>query len=105
MVTSRRRRGPKFPLYFRLPSLVRVAVDPLNGEDVPPTSDGRGFVRIARSWKAGDRVEVAASRCRSASRAATTTASKVEMPAAMDAAGRALRQHLRRPAADGPADS
>ena len=30
----------------------------LNGEDVAAISNGRGFVRILRSWKAGDRVEL-----------------------------------------------
>ncbi len=58
MVNVTPERETEFPLYFRLPAWCESPSIRLNGEDVAAVSDGRGFVRILRSWKAGDRVEL-----------------------------------------------
>ncbi len=51
-------RDAEFPLYFRLPAWCEAPSIRVNGNAVAAKDDGRGFVKIARLWKRGDRVEL-----------------------------------------------
>jgi hypothetical protein len=51
-------REVEFPLYLRIPGWCKQARISLNGQSVPATPDGKGFVRIARRWSRGDLVEL-----------------------------------------------
>ena len=51
-------RPAEFPLLVRLPDWCGAPSVKVNGEAVPTTAE-KGFVRIARTWKAGDAVELA----------------------------------------------
>jgi hypothetical protein len=48
----------EFPLYVRIPGWCRDAGITVNGTPFPAIPDGRGFVRIARTWGGGDRIEI-----------------------------------------------
>ena len=45
-----------FPLYFRIPAWCRAPRLTVNGGSVKSVPDGRGFVRIERTWAPGDTV-------------------------------------------------
>lgn len=48
----------EFPLSFRIPSWCENPEILLNGEVFKAAADARGFVRIARLWKPGDRIRL-----------------------------------------------
>ena len=47
-----------FPLYLRIPGWCKRPQITVNGAQVPATPDGKGFVKIARTWAKGDVVEL-----------------------------------------------
>jgi len=47
-----------FPLYLRIPAWCRKAVLSVNGRAIPALADAKGFVKIARVWAKGDKVEL-----------------------------------------------
>ncbi len=51
-------RAAEFPLYLRIPGWCKAARIRVNGVKVAASPDDAGFVRIARTWKRGDRVEL-----------------------------------------------
>jgi hypothetical protein len=48
----------QFPLYVRIPGWCKQAAIRVNGDLLPSRPDGKGFVKIARTWSAGDLVEL-----------------------------------------------
>ena len=48
----------EFPLYLRIPGWCKQAQVAVNGDRVEATPDGKGFVKIARTWSKGDVVEL-----------------------------------------------
>lgn len=48
----------EFPLYLRVPAWCTQARLSVNGETLPGEPDARGYVRIARQWQAGDKIEL-----------------------------------------------
>lgn len=48
----------EFPLYVRIPGWCQDARVTVNGSNVPTARDRQGFVKIARTWKQGDLVEL-----------------------------------------------
>lgn len=49
-------RETEFPLYLRIPAWCREPTLDVNGETVAPGKDGRGFAKLQRRWRPGDRV-------------------------------------------------
>ena len=47
-----------FPLYLRIPGWCKQAEIRLNGARLPARPDDKGFVKIARTWSAGDTLDV-----------------------------------------------
>ncbi|MHB1035724.1 MAG: beta-L-arabinofuranosidase domain-containing protein [Pirellulales bacterium] len=47
-----------FPLYLRIPGWCKAAEISVNGAAIPLAPDGKGFAKIARTWSAGDVVEL-----------------------------------------------
>ena len=57
-ITLQLDRPTTFPLYFRIPAWCSAARIVVNGSTVSATPDDRGFARIARTWRGGDRIEL-----------------------------------------------
>lgn len=51
-------RAAAFPLSFRIPGWCRNAEVQVNGSAVKAAADAKGFVRVERTWKAGDAVRL-----------------------------------------------
>jgi hypothetical protein len=51
-------RKAAFPLYVRIPGWCQHARISVNGSNVRVTPDSKGFVKIARTWKGNDAVEL-----------------------------------------------
>jgi hypothetical protein len=49
-------KAAAFPLYLRIPGWCQRAQISVNGSAVPATPDGKGFVKLARTWNRGDSV-------------------------------------------------
>ncbi len=48
----------EFPLYLRIPGWCKEAQAALNGRQLPAATDGKGFLKIARTWSKNDVVEL-----------------------------------------------
>jgi DUF1680 family protein len=57
-ITVKPEREASFPLSFRIPGWCKTPTLELNGTPVAAKPCANGFVRIARTWKAGDRVRL-----------------------------------------------
>lgn len=47
-----------FPLYLRIPAWCKAPAIAVNGQTVKTQADGKGFVKVDRKWKSGDRVAI-----------------------------------------------
>ena len=57
-ITVNPKQEATFPLSFRIPGWCHQAELSVNGADVAPAPDARGFVRLERTWKPGDVVRL-----------------------------------------------
>jgi uncharacterized protein len=57
-ITVKPQSEARFPLSFRVPGWCKNAALTVNGDEVTTSPDGNGFVRVERSWKPKDTVQL-----------------------------------------------
>jgi hypothetical protein len=57
-MTIRPEKPASFPLYLRIPAWCRAPEIRVNGRLLPETAHPNSFLRLSRTWKAGDRIEL-----------------------------------------------